>query len=48
LLPTTGVSDDLLPIGLLAGGATLARVMAIISATLRRRNRVSVADPAAR
>lgn len=42
-LPTTGASEALLPIGLLAGGATLAGLTAIIIATMRRRHGESTA-----
>lgn len=46
-LPVTGASDALLPIGLLAGGATLAGVAAIIIATVRRRLGDTIATPTA-
>lgn len=46
-LPVTGASDAFLPIGLLAGGATLAGVAAIIIATVRRRLGDTIATPTA-
>jgi len=46
-LPVTGASEALLPIGLLAGGATLAGLTAIIIATVRRRHGSATAAPTA-